>query len=81
MSKEQIIRKITSRKFILTLFLLVFGILCITGIIPIEKQEQWKGIVVMGAGVVAYILGEGATDIAGIIKQNQEEENGTDNDL
>ena len=74
MSKEQIIRKVTSRKFLLTIFLLIFGILCITGVIPVDKQEQWRGIFIMAAGVIAYIVGEGATDIAGIIKQNQEEE-------
>lgn len=73
MSKEQIIRKVTSRKFLLTIFLLAFGILCVTGVIPAESQEDWKGIFVMAAAVIAYIVGEGATDIAGIIQQNQEE--------
>ena len=73
MSKEQIVRKLTSRKFLLTIFLLAFGILCVTGVIPVEQQEQWRGIFIMAAGVIAYILGEGATDIAGILRQNKEE--------
>ena len=80
MNKDILIRKLTSRKFLLTVFLLVFGILCVTKVIPVDLQEQWKFIFVMAAGVVAYILGEGATDIAGIIQQNkadvEENENG-----
>ena len=73
MNKDILIRKLTSRKFLLTIFLLAFGILCVTGVIPVALQEQWKGIFVMGAGVVAYILGEGATDVAGILLQNKQE--------
>lgn len=73
MSKEQLIKKLTSRKFILTIALLIFGILCITGVIPVDMQEQWKGIVIITSGVIAYIVGEGATDVAGIIQQNKED--------
>lgn len=73
MTKEALIRKLTSRKFLLTIFLLAFGILCVTGVIPIADQDQWKGIFVMAAGVIAYILGEGGTDIAGILQQNKVE--------
>ena len=80
MNKKEIIRKLTSRKFILTVALLVFGILCVTGVIPIEKQEDYKWIFMMAAGVIAYIVGEGATDVAGIIKQNMEDiKNGSGN--
>lgn len=74
MSKEQIIRKLTSRKFILTVALLIFSILCITGVIPVDMQEEWKGIVIITAGVIAYIVGESATDVVGIIQQNENEE-------
>lgn len=74
MSKEQIIRKLTSRKFILTVALLIFTILCTTGVIPVDFQNEWKGIVITAAGVVAYILGESATDVVGIIQQNEKEE-------
>ena len=73
MSKEQIIRKLTSRKFILTVALLVFSILCITGVIPVDMQDGWKGIIITAAGVVAYIVGESATDVVGIIQQNEKE--------
>lgn len=73
MSKEQIIRKLTSRKFILTVALLIFSILCITGVIPVDMQEEWKGIVIITAGVIAYIVGESATDVVGIIQQNENE--------
>lgn len=73
MSKQDFIRKITSRKFILAIFLIVFGVLCTLGVIPADTQEQWKAYTIMAAGVVAYIFGEGATDIVGIIKSNKEE--------
>lgn len=82
MTKEIIIRKITSRKFILTVIFLIFGILCVTGVIPIDLQEQWKLLFSMAAGLIAYIVGESATDISSILKQNKEDiENAeTDND-
>lgn len=71
MKKEDIIRKLTSRKFILAVVLLTFGVLCVTGVIPADLQEQWKGIFVAAAGVIAYILAEGGTDIAAILIQNK----------
>ena len=71
MTKQDIIRKLTSRKFILTVALLIFGILCVTGVIPQSIQEQWKYIFIMSAGVIAYIFSEGVTDIFGIIAQNK----------
>lgn len=74
MTKEQIIRKLTSRKFILAVFLLIFGILCATGTIPIGTQEEWKGVFVAAAGIIAYILGESGTDIAGILQNKEEAE-------
>lgn len=82
MSKEQLIRKLTSRKFILTVVMLIFGILCITEVIPVDLQEKWKEMSVIAAGIIAYILSEGATDIAGILKENKGDvENGeSDND-
>lgn len=73
MSKEQIFKKLTSRKFILTVGLLVFNILCITGVVPVDMQEDWRGVVIVTAGVIAYILGESATDIMGLIQQNEKE--------
>lgn len=71
MTKQDIIRKLTSRKFILTFALLIFGVLCVTGVIPQATQEQWKYIFMMSAGVIAYIFSEGVTDIFGIIAQNK----------
>lgn len=73
MSKEQLIRKLSSRKFILTVALLIFSILCITGVVPVNMQEEWKGIIVVAAGVVAYIFGESATDVVSIIQENEKE--------
>lgn len=80
MSKEQIIRKLTSRKFILTVILLIFGILCVTGVIPVNEQENWRGIFVTAAGIIAYIFAEGGTDIASILLQNKNEEEEEAND-
>ena len=74
MSKEQIIRKLTSRKFILAVALLIFGILCATGVIRLEQQEDWRPVFVSAAGIIAYILAEGGTDIAGLCLQNKPEE-------
>lgn len=74
MNKEQIIKKLTSRKFILTVAVLIFSILCVTGVIPVDMQEDWKGIAVSIAAVIAYVLGEGAADVAGAIHIGHEDE-------
>ncbi len=73
MTKEDIIRKLTSRKFILALAMFVFSILCLTGVIPIEVQESWKYIAIGGATIIAYIVGEGATDIFSMLFKNKED--------
>lgn len=71
MSKEQIIRKLTSRKFLAALGLLIYTILCQTGVIPIPEQEAWKVIILGAAGIIAYIFSEGATDVASIIQEGK----------
>ena len=73
MTKEEIIRKLTSRKFILTVAMFVFGILCLTGVIPVQSQESWKYVAICGSAIIAYIVGEGATDIFGILTQNKQD--------
>lgn len=72
MTKQDIIRKLTSRKFIFVLLYFIFNILCLTGVIPIDAQEQWKFIFAIGAAIIAYIVGEGATDIVGILLKSRE---------
>ena len=73
MTKEDIIRKLTSRKFILTIAMYVFAILCLTGVIPVQTQESWKWIILIGASIIAYVVSEGVTDIFGIIAKNKQE--------
>ena len=60
MTKKDIIRKLTSRKFWMAVALFVSGILVATG--HKDKSEMVYGLIMQGAAVVAYILGEGLTD-------------------
>ena len=64
MTKQDIIRKLTSRKFIATVTMFVVTLLVALGVISIDKKEEIYALIVMGGTVVAYILGEGITDIA-----------------
>ena len=63
-------RKLTSRK----LWLAVAGF--ITGLIlafdgSAEVAETVSGCIMSGASVIAYIVGEGLTDVASIKKDNE----------
>ena len=62
-TKETIIRKLTSRKFWLAVSLFISGI--ITAYKGQETAETVSGLIMQGAAVVAYILGEGWADAAG----------------
>lgn len=55
-------RKLTSRKFWMAVALFVSGILTACG--NGEKAEQVAGLIMQGAAVVAYIIGEGLADAA-----------------
>lgn len=61
MTKEDIIRKLTSRKLWLAVALFVSGLLAFFGK-DAEKTEQISGLIMQGAAVIAYILGEGLVD-------------------
>ena len=61
MTKKDIIRKLTSRKFWMAVALFVSGILVATGHTQDESKMVY-GLIMQGAAVVAYILGEGLTD-------------------
>lgn len=78
MTKEDIIRKLTSRKFIATVAMFVVTLLVALGVISIDKKEEIYALIVMGGTIVAYILGEGITDIAhaGQATQEIEDEDG-----
>lgn len=62
-TKEMIIRKLTSRKFILAVIGLVTGLMIYFGKSEAET-EQIGALIMSAASVVAYILGEGIADAA-----------------
>lgn len=80
MTKQDIIRKLTSRKFIATVAMFVVTLLVALGVISIDKKEEIYALIVMGGTIVAYILGEGITDIAHATQQIQEIEYEEDGD-
>jgi hypothetical protein len=53
-------RKLTSRKFWLAVSLFVSGVLTAAG--HADQAEQIAGLIMQGAAVVAYIIGEGMAD-------------------
>lgn len=63
MSKQDIIRKITSRKLWLAVALFVSGLLAFFGE-NAEKIEKISGLIMQGAAVLAYIFSEGLVDAA-----------------
>ncbi|MCC8044181.1 MAG: hypothetical protein LIP12_01620 [Clostridiales bacterium] len=65
MSKTDIIRKLTSRKFWLSVASFVTLILTANGASD-NTAAQVTAIIMAGATVLGYILGEGLTDAAGI---------------
>ena len=72
MTKKDIIRKLTSRKFWMAVALFVSGILVATG--HKDKSEMVYGLILQGAAVVAYILGEGLTDSKNVGEYEEYEE-------
>lgn len=67
-------RKFTSRKFWLAVCLFVSGVLAAAG--HGEQAEQIAGLIMQGAAVVAYIIGEGLTDAGHLegLKDGKEED-------
>ena len=63
MNKQDIIRKLTSRKLWMAIALFVSGVLVAVGK---EKAlaETVSGLIMQGAAVIAYIIGEGLADAA-----------------
>lgn len=65
MSKEDIIRKLTSRKLWMAIALFVSGVLVATGKGK-DTADMVSGLIMQGAAVIAYIIGEGLADAAHI---------------
>lgn len=60
---DEIIRKLTSRKFWAAIVGFVTGLLIYFGKTA-EQAEQITALIMSGASVIAYILGEGLIDAA-----------------
>lgn len=82
MKKEDIIRKLTSRKFWLSVAAFVSGlIVAMDG--DAETAETISGLIMSGASVLGYLLAEGLSDSAnaalpGILVDELVEVEGTD---
>ena len=64
MTKEDVIRKLTSRKFWAAIVAFVTGLLIYFGKSETEAS-QIAALIMAGASVIAYIIGEGLADAAG----------------
>lgn len=69
-TKDIIIRKLTSRKFWLAIIGFVTGLLVYLGRSEAEA-EQIGSLILMGASVLAYAIGEGLADQAAVIEVEQ----------
>lgn len=66
-------RKLTSRKFWLAVALFVSGLIMAFGKTQ-EQANEIYGLIMQAAAVVAYIVGEGLTDVAAIEVEKHDEE-------
>lgn len=70
-------RKLTSRKLWVSVASLIGNILIAAGVAD-NTVTQVTAIVMAGASAIAYVIGEGLTDAAGIEKSMKQEENQDD---
>lgn len=69
MTKENIIRKLTSRKFWVAVAGFVSGlIVAFDG--DAETAETISGLILQGAAVLGYVLAEGLADAANVSKED-----------
>ena len=66
------VRKLTSRKLWMAITGLIVGLLTLNGV-DADKTEKIGGLIMMGASVVAYIIGEGLVDAGGIVEEERTE--------
>lgn len=71
MSKKDIIRKLTSRKLWLSLASFV-SMLCIAFGRSDSEAAQVSALIMAGATVIAYVIGEGLVDYAGIEEKHED---------
>lgn len=72
MSKQDFVRKLTSRKLWLAIALFVSGVLTAVG--KKETAETVAGLIMQAAAVIGYIVGEGLVDAANKPVDEQKEE-------
>jgi len=75
MTKADIIRKLTSRKFWLAIAGFVSMLITANGG-SAETGERITALILAGASVVAYIIGEGLADSAVYVEETTEEKGG-----
>ena len=67
------VQKLTSRKFWAAIVAVITSVCVIFGVEDIT-MEQVTALIMAGASVVAYIIGEGLTDSANIGSNSEDEE-------
>ena len=69
--KIDFIRKITSRKLWMAIVGFVTGLLTLNGV-GADQIEKIGGLIMMGASVIAYIIGEGLVDSGTVVEEVNE---------
>jgi hypothetical protein len=69
--KIDFIRKITSRKLWMAIVGFVTGLLTLNGV-NADQIEKIGGLIMMGASVIAYIIGEGLVDSGTVVEEVNE---------
>ena len=65
------VRKICSRKFWMAIVGFVTGLLTLNGV-NADQIEKIGGLIMMGASVIAYIIGEGLVDSGTVVEEVNE---------
>lgn len=73
MSKETIIRKLTSRKFWIALAAFISGLIIAFGGAN-TTAETVSGVILQGAAVIGYLLAEGLTDATALKAENSDKD-------
>lgn len=71
MKKDEIIKKLTSRKFWVAVAGFVTGIILLCNATP-ETAESVGALIIAGGSIIGYLFGEALTDIARAKKDDNE---------